>query len=92
MKTSKEAGSHLLVVALVLLVIGVVGFAGWRVWQMQQTLATATSGATDTATVPSKITNTATLDQASKALDQSSTQVNANLDDNGLNSDLNDML
>ena len=91
MKTSNESGSHVIALALGLVFVAVVGFAGYRVYQMQL----ATNGATDTkttATVPAKITNTASLNQAASVLDQSSAQVNSNLDDNALNDDLSNLL
>lgn len=89
-RVNSEAGSHLIALALFILFVGVVGFAGYQVWQRQQpgTVASTTTGAS----VPSKITNTATLDQATAALDSASSQVNTSLDDSGLNSDLSDLL
>lgn len=91
MKTSNESGSHLIVVALGILFVGVLAFAGYRVYQMQM----ASNGASDTTasvTVPAKITNTASLTQTANALDASSSQLNSNLDDTSLDSDLNAML
>ena len=91
MNRSSQSGSHVIALALVVLFVAVAGFAGYKVYTMQQA---ATSGAptSTSATVPAKITNTATLNQASSALDAVSTQVNSNLDDSALNSDLNDLL
>lgn len=90
MKRSLESGSHLVALALVVVFVAVAGFAGYKVWQMQQ--ASLNNSATTAATVPAKITNTADLTQASKVLDQASTQVNTNLDDSSLNADLNALL
>jgi len=88
MRGSSETGSHVLFFAFALLVLALaaVGFAGYRVFTMQQG-----SGAS-TATVPAKITNTASLKQAATVLDQSSAQLNAGLDDSGLNTALKDLL
>ena len=90
MKASRESGSHVLLLALALVVLAVIGFAGYRVWQMQQ--AAAPSAETTAVTVPDKITNTASLNQAATVLDQSSTQVSSNLDDGGLDADLSGLL
>lgn len=91
MKRSNESGSHLIGLALGLVAVGVMAFAGYRVWQMQQP-GTSTAPAATMAVAPKTITNTASLNQSISALDQAATQVNSNLDDSGLNTDLNDML
>ncbi len=91
MRRSSESGSHLIALALAIVAVGVIGFTGYRVWQMQQAATTDTAGNTS-ATVPAAITNTASLNQASSALDQSSAQVSNNLDDSGLDADLSSML
>ena len=90
MKRSSQSGSHVVALVLVVLFVAVAGFAGYKVWQMQQSAASSDTAAA--VQVPAKITNTADLTQASKALDQASAQVSTSLDDGGLNSDLNDLL
>lgn len=90
MKRSSQSGSHVVAVALFVVFVAAAGFAGYKVWQMQQ--SAASTNTTASVQVPSKITNTATLNQTAAALDQASAQVNSNLDDSALNSDLNDLL
>jgi len=92
MNYSKESGSHLIVVAVFLAVVGAIGFAGYRMYQLQQPSLTDTTHAASTTAAPAKITNTASLNQAAAALDNSSAAVNSNLDDSALNADLNSML
>lgn len=91
MKTSSEAGSHVLAFALAILAVALIGFAGYRVWTMQRAASTQ-SNATTTATVPAKITNKATLDRAASVLDQSSAELNATLDGSSLTADVNALL
>ena len=91
MKTSNQAGSHVIAVTLFLLAVGVIGFAGYRVYQMQQPAATTDTSAS-TAAVPASIKNTASLNQAASSLDSVSTQLNSNLDDSSLDADINSML
>ena len=90
MRRTAEDGSHVIALGLFIAVIAVAGFAGYRVWQMQQ--AGPADSSSVTAKVPAAITNTASLDEASTVLDQSSTQLDSNLDDSGLDSSLNSML
>lgn len=78
--------------AFAVLVVGVIGFAGYKVMQMQQAATTNQPSTTASTTVPAKITDTASLKQASSALDASSAQLNTSLDDSALNTDLNSML
>lgn len=92
MKRSSQAGSHVIALALFVVFVAVVGFAGYKVWSMQQAAAPASSSTAANATMPSKITNTASLQQAASALDASAAQVNTNLDDSTLSADLNALL
>ena len=92
MKRLNQSGSHVLGFALLVLVLGVVGFAGYKVQQAHNNSDTAVQTATTTAKVPATIANTAELQQASRALDDSSAQLNSSLDDSSLNTDLNSML
>jgi len=62
------------------------------VQQMHNKTDTATQAAVTTASVPKAVTNTADLQQVSGVLDQSSAQLNSNLDDSSLNTDLDSML
>jgi len=91
MKRLNQSGSHVLALVLLVAVLGVVGFAGYKVMNASKpkadtTATTATTSSSDT------IKNSAGLDQAATTLDNSSAQVNSNLDDNSLNNNLNDML
>jgi hypothetical protein len=92
MKKSSEAGSHIVGLALGIVVIAIIGFAGYRVWTMQQSAAGAPQTAATAATVPAKITNKTTLDQAEAVLDQSSARVSSSLDNASLNTYLKAML
>jgi uncharacterized protein HemX len=85
-----QSGSHILALALVVLALGVVGFAGYKVQQAHSKTTPATTAAAHT--VPATITTTADLEQTSQALDSDSSQLNASLDDSGLDADLNSML
>lgn len=93
MNSSNQSGSHLIAVAFAILVVGVVAFGGYHVWQVQQAASTNdTASTTPSATVPAKISNTATLKEAGTVLDTSSAQLSSSLDDSALNADLNSML
>jgi len=88
---SSQAGSHVLAFAIAILAVAVIGFAGYRVWQMQ-TAAPSSTSTVSGLSVPAKITNKATLDQAASALDKSSTTLNSNLNDTTLNTYLKALL
>jgi len=88
MKRLNQSGSHILGVALLVLALGVVGFAGYKVQQAHK----PTASVSVTHTVPATITTTADLQQTSQALDDSSAQLDSNLDDSSLNADLSSML
>ena len=92
MKRLDQTGSHIVAVALLVAVLGVVGFAGYKVMSANKSNTDTTTATTKSSTVPSNIRNTADLTQAASVLDSSASQVNNGLDDNGLNSSLNDML
>lgn len=76
----------------VLVFLAVVGFAGYKVWSLNRPVADTVSSVSAKPVVPAKINSKADLGKAAKALDSSSGDVNNNLNDNSLNSDLNDML
>lgn len=92
MKRLNQSGSHVVGLALLVLVLGVVGFAGYKVEQAHNKSDTATQTAATAVSVPKVITNTADLQKAGSALDSSTSQLNANLDDSSLDADLNSML
>lgn len=93
MKRLNQTGSHILAFALVALVVGVTVFAGYKVYQNQKTTTdTGDTGQTQTATVPKTIKNTADLNSVGKVLDDSSAQLDSNLNDSALNNNLNDLL
>lgn len=80
-----------LALVFVLLFVAVVGFAGYKVMTKNSADSTVNSTA-PTTLVPKKISNKASLTQAGKALDNSSSDVNSNLNDKALDPGLNDML
>lgn len=88
MKRLNQSGSHILGLALLIVVLGVIGFAGYTVMNKSNDKSATTTASTQS----EAIQNTADLTKASNELDSSSTQVNSNLDDSTLNSDLNDLL
>jgi len=88
MKRLNQSGSHVVGLVLLILVLGVVGFAGYKVQQAH----TKTKTADSTQTVPATITTTSDLQKASQAMDDSSSQLSANLDDSSMDADLNSML
>jgi len=92
MKKLNSYGSHVLALAVGILVVGVIGLAGYKVWQNSKNTSTGSSATQVSSKVPASIKNSADLTSAAKALDESSSQVNTSLDDNSLNSDLNDLL
>jgi len=93
MKRLNTSGSHVVALVVGVLVVGVIGLAGYKVWQNNKTPVTDTATTVKTSSaVPSTIKSNADLTSASKALDDSSAQVNSNLNDDSLNSDLNDLL
>jgi predicted negative regulator of RcsB-dependent stress response len=95
MKRFDQTGSHVIAIATLVLVLGVVGFAGYKVSQSNSKPAASSTVAqtqTKPAVVPTTISSTADLQQASSVLDQSSTQLNSGLDDSSMNADLNSML
>lgn len=91
MKRLNQSGSHVIAVAFLVLALGVVGYAGYKVQQAHNKSDTTTQAAT-VVSAPKTIANTADLQQASSALDSSSSQLNSNLDDSSLNADLDSML
>lgn len=92
MKRLNQSGSHILGFALLVLALGVVGFAGYKVEQAHNKADVTTQASTAPVAAPKAIANTADLQQASSALDSSSPQLNSNLDDSSLDTDLNSML
>ena len=93
MKRLNQSGSHIIGLALLVLALGVVGFAGYKVEQAHnKSDTTAQTAANKPVAAPTTIANTADLQQASSALDSSSSQLNSNLDDSSLNADLDSML
>lgn len=93
MKKLNQTGSHLLAVLLFVVVVGVIGLAGYKVWQNNQTSTDTTTNQTKTAaTVPNTINNNTDLTNVGKVLDDSSSQLDGSLNDNNLNTDLNDLL
>ena len=93
MKRYNQEGSHLIAALLLVVVAGVIALAGYKVWQMQSNNTPSAGNTTaSSATVPATIQSKADLTQASRALDQASTQLNGNLDDSALNADINSML
>lgn len=83
---------HLAAVGIVLFLL-VAGFTGYKVVMMNHAVSVAPAAKTTAASsAPASINSKADLTQASKALDNSNTQVNSSLNDSALDSDLNDML
>lgn len=92
MKRLNEAGSHVIAVALLVLVLGLVGFTGYKVMHANDKDSTNKTATSQKATAPVQINSKADLEQASKALDSSSGDVNGSLNDGALDADMNDML
>lgn len=93
MKRLNQSGSHIVAGAVAVLVLGVVAFAGYTVSQRggNKTVQTATPAAAKPAAA-STISSNADLSKAASQLDNSSSQVDSNLNDSSLDADLNDML
>lgn len=91
MTRSKQSGSHVLALALVVLVVGVVAFAGYSVMQRNKTSKDATKSDT-TVAAPEAITTESDLTATSQSLDDSSAGLNSSLDDSTLDSSMNDLL
>jgi predicted negative regulator of RcsB-dependent stress response len=87
-----QAGIGHVVLLFVIVFVAVVGFAGWKVATMNKVADTAQAAAVTSPKVPDQIKTKADLVQTSKALDDSSSQVDGSLNDSALNADLNDML
>jgi hypothetical protein len=87
-----QKGFGHIAVLFVLVFVAVVGFAGYKVFTMNKSADTTVSSVVANPTVPSRISTKADLTATAKALDSSSSQVDSNLNDGALNSDLNDML
>jgi hypothetical protein len=93
MKRLNQTGSHLLAVLVGLVVIGGISFAGYTVVKHQNaTSSTGTTATVANSSVPATIKTTADLTTTEHALDTASSQVDGSLNDNSLNSDLNDLL
>ena len=91
MKRLNQTGSHILALTVGVLVIAAVAFCGYTVMQRNKSVDTGAT-ATKATGVPASIKTTADLSAASKALDNSSAQLNNNLNDSSLDADMNDML
>lgn len=91
-KHINQNGFGHIAIVFVLLFVAVAGFAGYKVLNANKADTTAVSAVAATPTAPAKISSKADLVQTSKALDASSSQVDGSLNDNSLNSSLNDML
>ena len=87
-----QTGSHILAVVVGLVVLAGIGFAGYTVMSRQNTTTSTTPTSASSSTVPAAIKTTADLTTTEHALDNASSQVSGSLDDNSLNSDLNDLL
>jgi endonuclease V-like protein UPF0215 family len=93
MKRLNQSGSHLLALLVGLVVIGGISFAGYTVVHHQNATSSAgTPVATSNDNAPASIKTTADLTATAHALDTASGQVDGSLNDNSLNSDLNDLL
>lgn len=89
MKRLNQSGSHVLAVLVVVAALAVVGLVGYRVQQSnKQNDVTAST----TSKVPTAISTKTDLSTTSKALDQSSAQLDSGLNDTSLDADLNSML
>lgn len=87
-----QTGSHLLAALVGLVVLAGIGFAGYTVMHHQPAATTSTTTTASSSTVPASIKTTADLTTTEHALDNASSQVDGSLNDNSLNSDLNDLL
>jgi len=95
MKRLNQSGSHIVALALAVVVVAVLGFAGYRVMQANKTTPVTTASTQPLSTpsaVPATIKTNGDLTATAKALDDTSAQVDSSLNDNSLNSDLNDLL
>ena len=92
MKRFDQSGSHVIGLALFVAFVAVVGFTGYKVWQLHSSVATSNSLPTIASKVPATIRTSSDLTQAANALDAASAQLNANLNDATLNTDMQSML
>ena len=90
MKRLNQSGIAHLGILLGLVVVAAIAFAGYRVMSQQSDNLTAETSAS--ATVPAAIKTKSDLSQTGKALDQTSADLNNNLDSSSLDSDINSML
>lgn len=90
MRKLNQTGFGHVILLVALVALAVVGFAGYRVWTSQNT-ATAPDSS-QAATLPATIETKADLAQTGKMLDETSAQLDTNLDDGGLDADINSML
>ena len=90
-KSSNQTGFTVLELLIVLVILSVIGLVGLKVVNSNATLSSTTSGvATQTTKIPTKITSTADLQQASTALDQ--TQIDSQLDPTSLDTSIKSLL
>lgn len=84
-------GFALHTVVIVLLFVGVVGFAGYKVATMDRGTGTETNQSAS-ADAPDTIKNQKDLSNTGKDLDETNAQLDSDLDDTSLDSDLNAVL
>jgi hypothetical protein len=91
MKRLNQNGFEAMTLITLLVVVVVLGALSYTFVMLHKTKPTLDNGATATAkntSVPANINSQADLTQASQALNQSSIQINSDLNDNSLNDDL----
>ena len=89
-RTYNQKGFEAVGVLLVVVVVAIIGFAGYKVLTLSKTVdPPATSAAV---TEPDTIKSNQDLADTSKALDTASSELEGNLNDEALNSDLNALL
>jgi Tfp pilus assembly protein PilX len=90
--TCNQRGVAAQVVLVAFILLAVIGFAGYKVATLSHGTNDAATAANAPVDEPEKIQSKADLTSTSKALDDSSNELDSSMDDSTLDADLNSML
>lgn len=89
-RSLNQSGFEIVGVMVALLFVGVVAFAGYKVVNLNKSASTVSDSSSSSA--PDSIKTKGDLETTNKALTESGTQLDSNLNDSALDADIDSML